>query len=142
VDVLKIANRDAATVEQGASLSDVVARMAKDDVGAVTLIDDGRPIGIFTRRDVVRLVDEGTPMDASASGLMSSPVEVLQQGTEVSEALEQMTREHIHHLPVVDANGRIVGVIDTATALKRMVFRLTNELDSLESYFLADGAGG
>ena len=142
MDVLKIANRDAATVEQGASLSDVVARMAKDDVGAVTLIDDGRPIGIFTRRDVVRLVDEGTPMDASASGLMSSPVEVLQQGTEVSEALEQMTREHIHHLPVVDANGRIVGVIDTATALKRMVFRLTNELDSLESYFLADGAGG
>ena len=116
--------------------------MAEDDVGAVTILDEGRPRGILTRRDIVRLVHEGSSLDALATELMSSPVAMLVEGTEVSDALEQMTNEHIHHLPVVDSNGRLIGMVNTSSALKRLVFRLTNELDSLESYFTADSVGG
>lgn len=142
MDIMRITKQPTTTVSRNASLGSVVAKMVEEDAGAVIVVEEGAAVGIFTRRDVVRLIHDGRSLDSSAADNMSAPVTVLERGTEVDEALETMTKEHIHHLPVVDSNGQLLGVIDTSAALKRLVYRLNNELDSLESYFGSDSIGG
>ncbi len=53
-----------------------------------------------------------------------------------------MLEKHIRHLPVVDKDGRLAGMLSIRSLLHEKVAELTDQLDSLEAYFSADGAGG
>ena len=53
-----------------------------------------------------------------------------------------MIENHIRHLPIVDQNTRVRGMLSTRHLLRNMVDDMSQELASLCSYFTADGIGG
>jgi CBS domain-containing protein len=53
-----------------------------------------------------------------------------------------MLDKHIRHLPIVDRDGRLAGMISMRSLLHDKIEELTDQLDSLEAYFTADGVGG
>jgi len=53
-----------------------------------------------------------------------------------------MDEKHIRHLPVVNIDGKLEGMLSVRSLLHEKVEELTDQLDSLEAYFTADGAGG
>ena len=73
---------------------------------------------------------------------MTARVHSISMHTTGDEALRIMVQERIRHLPVVDQQGRPQAVVSMRSLLEEKVKELNLQLDSLESYFNADGIGG
>ncbi len=83
--------------------------------GAIMLIDDaGKLRGIFTDSDLARLVGQGreAEFDASIEHVMTVGPKCVVAGSDLEEALQLLEKFRISELPVVDADGRPVGLID------------------------------
>ena len=64
------------------------------------------------------------------------------RSTECEAALRLMIENHIRHLPIVDRNTRVRGMLSTRHLLRNMVADMSQELTSLSAYYTADGIGG
>jgi CBS domain-containing protein len=145
MSVLELCDPEAAAVSVEATAADAIRTMLTRHVGAVGVVDgEGRVAGIFTERDVLRklalktLDPEATPV----RDLMTTPVEMATLSTSPGEALLVMVERHFRHLPVVDNNGNLLGMLSIRNLLQSRVDELTQQLDSLEQYVSNDGPGG
>lgn len=100
-------------VEHGTSVLDAVHRMNEHSVGALIVNDVGRMIGIFTERDVLRRVvgKQLDPATVSVGEVMTGRVICCTPATSIDEAREVMRSRRIRHLPVLDSEGEVVGLI-------------------------------
>jgi len=100
--------------------------------------------GIFTERDVLRkfALSQRDPETTLARELMTTPVELATSETGPGEALVTMVERHFRHLPVVDNNGKLLGMLSIRNLLQWRIDELSQELDSLEQYVSNDGPGG
>lgn len=144
MSLLKIAHVPPAQVESGASVLDAVQVMAEEGVGAVAVVENGRLCGIFTERDVMLRVvlRDRHPRNCKVREVMTSPVETIQGETPAEDALNHMLDRHLRHLPIVDENAKVLGMLSIRNLLEHMVEDLTRELHSLDQYLLNDGPGG
>jgi CBS-domain-containing membrane protein len=53
-----------------------------------------------------------------------------------------MNDHHFRHLPVIDDDGKVLGLLSIRNLLHNRVDRLSQELDSVVAFFTTDGAGG
>lgn len=143
--VLELCDPEAAAVPPEASVADAIRKMMDFHVGAVAVVDaDRRVAGIFTERDVLRKLSLSgrDPDKTPVRELMTTPVEMATSETGPGEALVTMLERHFRHLPVVDANGKLLGVLSIRNLLEWRVKELGRELDSLEQYVSNDAPGG
>jgi CBS domain-containing protein len=100
--------------------------------------------GIFTERDVLRKValSGRDPEKTPVCELMTTPVELATLDTGLGEAMSTMVERHYRHLPVVDDDARLLGIVSIRHILQARIDDLTQELDSLEQYVCNDGPGG
>lgn len=110
------------TVEAAANLMDQRA------VGAVIIVDDDRPIGIVTDRDlVVRGMARRVPPDARIDSVMSTGIVAIDAGADVQHAVAIFNNHPFRRLPVVDGT-HIIGMItvdDLVVACSRALAELT-----------------
>jgi CBS domain-containing protein len=132
------------TVNADASVMDAVRTMHEEHIGAVAVVDNGCLAGIFSERDLMyRVVLEGQDPDLTrVADVMTSPVITIQRAMTADDALRLMDEKQIRHLPVVNMDGKLAGMLSARSLLHEKVQELTDQLDSLEAYFTADGAGG
>jgi CBS domain-containing protein len=142
--LLRIAHVPPAVVEGKATVLEAVQVMAEEGVGAVAVVDDGKLRGIFTERDVMLRVvlRERRLREARVEDAMTSPPETTHRDTSPQEALTFMLERHIRHLPIVDEDGKLLGMLSIRNLLEHMVTDLQQELHSLDQYLLNDGPGG
>jgi arabinose-5-phosphate isomerase len=91
------------------------SRLRGRRTGAVMLLDgDGRLAGIFTDSDLARLIEarRDAALDRPIAEVMTVAPFTVPVGTRVLEAVEILRRHKISELPVVDGNGRPVGLLD------------------------------
>jgi CBS domain-containing protein len=89
--------------------------MVQHDCRAITIIDHGeRPLGIVTDRDIIRrVVAEGrNPLAFPAQTCMSRPVVTVSGDLPLEDILATMEKHEIHRVPVVDREGRCIGLIN------------------------------
>lgn len=144
MNLLKIARVPPLTVSPDTTVMVAIQKMVDVGVGAVAVVNDDRLVGIFTERDVIRRVNARhlSTEATKVSEVMSSPVEVAHADTNPSEALSIMDSRHFRHLPIVDEENRIRGMLSLRHLLHRMVQDLSEELEALDAYVSADGPGG
>jgi CBS domain-containing protein len=144
MNLLKIARVPPLTVTPGTTVLEAVEKMVEARVGAVTVVKDDVPVGIFTERDVLRRVTAmRLPADkTSVSDVMTSPIEMAHPDTNPGDALEIMVSKHFRHLPIVDKENKLQGMLSIRHLLQCMVEQLSDELHALDSYICADGPGG
>ena len=144
MNLLKIARVPAVTVAPEATVLDAIEKMVDIGIGAVVVVEDDLPKGIFTERDLMCrvVVKQLPPATTKISEVMTSPVQVTRKDTNPCEALKIMDSNHFRHLPIVDDESRIKGTLSIRHALHHMVEDLSQELHALESYLCADGIGG
>ena len=122
---------------------DAVRTMHEEHIGAIAVVQNDRLAGIFSERDLMyRVVLEGRDPDRTQVGdVMTSPVITIERSMTADDALRLMDERQIRHLPVVNIDGKLLGMLSVRSLLHEKVEELKDQLDSLEAYFTADGSG-
>jgi CBS domain-containing protein len=98
-------------------LRDVARLMVDNDCGQIPVVDDARrPIGVITDRDIaVRIVAQGGDTNTACAGdAMSSPVRTVGAETPIKDVVCAMEADQIRRVPVVDADGKLTGIVSIA----------------------------
>jgi CBS domain-containing protein len=135
-DVLKNKGSAVVTVRPDAGCRDLLATLARHNIGAVVVSTDGVTVGgIVSERDVVRhLHDRGDAvLDGPVSELAVWQVSTCGPDDDVDELRETMTQRRIRHLPVVDG-GRLVGIVSIGDVVKSSISQLEFERQNLIDY--------
>jgi CBS domain-containing protein len=130
--ILEMCDSEAATVPVEATAEQAIRTMLDRHVGAVAVIDEKQRVaGIFTERDVLlRLaLSDHDPRKISVQEVMTTPVEMATRATTAAEALATMIERHYRHLPIVDDDGRLLGMLSIRNLLQAQVETLTSQLD-------------
>ncbi|MFN4282839.1 MAG: DUF294 nucleotidyltransferase-like domain-containing protein [Alphaproteobacteria bacterium] len=117
----EVMSSPAVTVAPDATLGEAMRTMLERRVSSLLAADaDGRPSGILTERDILRLVarDGAAILAAPAERLMSRPVRAVAADDFVYVALARMDRLGVRHLAVTDGEGRLVGALSGRGLLK------------------------
>ena len=123
------------TIPPDNSVRDLLALLARHNIGAVVVSEDGVSVdGIVSERDVVRRLheDEGV-LDGPVSAIMTREVATTEPHTSVDELRVLMTERRIRHVPVVDQD-RLTGIISIGDVVKSSLDQLKFERDQLDSY--------
>ena len=120
VPLTEIMSRDMTCARRDLDADRVAELMVLDHIGCVPVVEEpGRPVGMITKLDLVeRLVTrdgvraEGLGMQTAATVMMPMSI-VLNERATIAHAAALMANEDIHHLCVVDMDGRLIGVVST-----------------------------
>ncbi|MEL9990030.1 MAG: CBS domain-containing protein [Thermoproteus sp.] len=117
--------REVVTAGKNALLKDVANTMYEKRVGSVVVVDEaGRPVGIVTERDVVYACAKGLSADTPAWMIMTENPVTIGEEAELVEAIEKMRNLNVRHLPVVNKDGKLVGIISVRDVLDLATFLL------------------
>jgi len=113
----------------------VVDLLAQNRIGAVPVLENDMIVGIFSERDLVRLMSSYGPdaLDHTLDEVMTKSPVTCDSQMAVIGALSQMTQKRIRHLPVVD-NGRLVGFISIGDLVKYRIDRIEAEAAAMRDY--------
>jgi CBS domain-containing protein len=118
------------TIDAGKSVA-YAAKMRRDeDVGLAPIVEDDKLIGRLTDRDIaIRVVAEGkNPDQVTAGEVASKQVVTIDPQQDLDEALRIMATHQARRLPVVEEDGRLVGVVAQADVARQGRDRQTGEL--------------
>ena len=136
LNVGKICSRDVDLAESGESAYTAAKRMEARRVGTLVVVDDQRkPCGVVTDRDLVtRVLATGRdPETAWVRDLVSTPVHVVREDGAIEDAVRTMRAERCRRLVVVDAAGRLAGVVSLDDVLAIFAEQMRGVAALLES---------
>jgi len=100
------------SVDPRTRLAEVAREMRGNDADSVAVMEDGALVGIITERDLVRAIADGVnPSQTMASVIMTADPATVTADEDVSVVALKMMRLGVRHLPVVDGNGKPVGLV-------------------------------
>lgn len=112
-ELLKQKGSNVLTTGPSESVLEAARLMNEHRVGALVAVEDGRVVGMFTERDVLQRVvaEQRDPAATQVGDVMTTSVVCCTPETSVDEARGVMRDRRIRHLPVADADGRLLGLI-------------------------------
>ena len=118
------------SIDAGKSVAYAAKMMRDEDVGIAPIVEGDRLVGVLTDRDIaVRVVAEGLdPERVKVFEVASRDVVTLDPGQDLDEALRLMARHQVRRLPVVEEDGRLVGVVAQADVAEQGDDRRTGEV--------------
>lgn len=107
------------------TVSHVAQLMKKEDIGPVLIVDNEdskRLVGIVTDRDLaLKVVAEGRdPQTTKVEAVMTRKVITCRADDDVENAMKAMAQYQLRRIPVVDKDGRLVGIISQADVATRV----------------------
>jgi CBS domain-containing protein len=114
---------------------DAIKIMQEKKIGALIVMEDGKPTGIFTERDVMMRVVacECNPAATSVSEVMTKNLAVVSPDTTVQQAMAITTEKRCRHLPVMEGD-ELVGVVSSGDLTHWIVKSKNFEIESLIRY--------
>ncbi len=135
--VASVMSRSVFTQPPEANLRDTLNLMHAHHDSCVVIVEDNRPIGIVTERDIVRLYSINPEQtDVPVSQAMTSPVLTISRENPINKAAELMLSNKLRHLIVVDDRGRIAGLLNEHDLTHNMALRLIDDKLIAEGVFL------
>lgn len=128
--------RDVLTTAPHRTLREVVRMLHEKGIGAVVVTGaDGEVLGIFSERDLVRvLAKHGTGvLDDAVSRHMTARVITATDDMGVLEAMERMTQGRFRHIPVIN-NGKLAGLVSIGDVVKYRIAEIEHERQAMLDY--------
>lgn len=138
-DMLADKGSTVVTIHPGATVAELVALLARHNIGAVVVsTDDSGVDGIVSERDVVRALGRSSgAVNERVDAIMTATVRTCGHGDELTGLMQQMTDHRIRHLPVVE-DGRLSGIVSIGDVVKARIAELEFEHQQMANYI----AGG
>ncbi len=136
-DILKEKGYNYYAVSPSTLTIDALRLMAEKNIGAVLVIDNEKPVGIFSERDYARkIVLLGkSSVNTPVSEVMSTQLITVAKETPINECMQLMTDKHIRHLPVLE-NDKVIGVVSIGDIVSRIIREQGNTIQQLENYII------
>jgi len=125
--VKDLMSKDVATLDQEETIKKAVDLINSRQIGSVIVTQSGKPVGIFSEHDVMRLIRQfafRTAMEGETNlaalklrEVMSKPLITTNPNATITDAYDLMIQKNVRHLPVVDG-GKLIGML-----AERDVFR-------------------
>jgi CBS domain-containing protein len=118
------------SVEANSPVVEAARIMKQEDVGIVPLVESERLVGTVTDRDIaLRVVAEGKdPRAVSVREIASTDLVTVDPQQDLDEALGLMARHQVRRLPVVEEDGRLVGIVAQADVAREANDKKTGDL--------------
>ena len=115
MQIRTLMSRQVITATPRTAIFRVASLMKRKRVSCIVVVENDRPVGVITERDVVRLFDASTHNPRvhimPVRELMSSSVVTIEEETSLFDALVIAKSRRIRHLPVVDSAGALAGIV-------------------------------
>ena len=137
-DILETKGFDCITVEPEATVYDALKKMAGNNVGAILVTEQNNVLGIFSERDYARkLVLMGkTSRDSHVAELMTDRVYAVKITTTINDCMKLMTDNRVRHLPVMDDNDLLIGIVSIGDVVNKIIQAQNNTINQLEDYIV------
>ena len=118
------------TIEADKPVADAAKLMRDEDVGLAPIVEGDRLVGALTDRDIaIRVVAEGKdPASTPVREVASTDVVTVDPDQDLDEALNLMAQHQVRRIPVVEQDGRLVGVVAQADVARQADEHQTGEL--------------
>jgi CBS domain-containing protein len=134
--LLGVKGREVVTTEAENTVEDAIRSMQLRKISALVVADHGRPVGIFTERDVLRcyVATEGKSFkEVRLREAMTANLVVAELDDDLNDIMAVLIDRNIRHLPVVDA-GALIGMLSVRDIIQSQVQKLTSEIHYLKDY--------
>jgi CBS domain-containing protein len=114
--VRDVMTKNPRAVDPSTTIADAARSMRDEDVGPLPIVEDNRLVGMLTDRDiVVRAIAEGRDANATTVGeIASRDLVTIDPDQSLDEAARLMARHQVRRLPIVEEDGRLVGIVAQA----------------------------
>jgi len=128
-----IFTRSVVTAGPDETLATVALRMQEHNVGTVIIVEDRRPVGIVTDRDLaLALGAQGVSPQAQAQKVMTRHVLAIPEDTGIYTATRFMREREVRRLPIVDREDHLVGIVTLDDLLRFLGRELYNLAEGIE----------
>lgn len=111
MEIGSLITRAVLTVEEGDSFSDAAIWMIERGIGSAVVLKDGKPTGIITDRDALRVIARGSDIATmTVRDCVTRGLKTVTPALELHEAAKVMRDKGFRHLVVVDGNDELYGV--------------------------------
>lgn len=140
--ILRSKGSQVVTVRPGDGVASITRCLAQHRIGAVLVVEhDGTVLGIVSERDIVRALaglGEST-LRMTAGQLMTRILFTVSPDSTVCEALQLMTDRRVRHLPVLEENGHLAGLVSIGDLVKARIAEAEHAAEELRSYVATAG---
>jgi len=138
--ILATKSRQIVTIGPGQSLADALLVLKRNNIGALVVVESGQSVvGILSERDIVRAAADDREFAALlVEQVMTKDVVLGILDDDVMHVAHVMTERRFRHLPVVDNENRVIGIVSIGDILKSQRDKYLGEIDTLETQLLAD----
>jgi CBS domain-containing protein len=124
-------------VKSGETVLNVAKFMAEKNIGAVPVLsDNGKLIGIFSERDILkRVVAKGlNPAEVKVDDVMTRELMLALEEESYEECLAKMKKAGVRHLPVVDKENNLLGVVSIRDLMDISLDDKMEKIEMLHAY--------
>lgn len=135
--ILAVKGREVKTVRPGTTVAEVARRMRQERIGAfVVSEDDKRILGIISDRGIMHAItDQGVSvMEQPIETIMAREVVTCRPNEPVGAIMGLMTERRIRHIPVVDGDGQMCGIISIGDVVKHRLDEVQREAEAMREY--------
>jgi len=138
--ILRTKGRQVVTIGVDATLSEAASLLARKRIGALVVRDrDHGVAGILSERDVVNALAEASvaALAQPVSIHMSRAVTTCSEADSVDDLMEVMTKKRFRHVPVLDDQDRLAGIVSIGDIVKSHIEESARETATLREYIAA-----
>jgi CBS domain-containing protein len=135
--ILTSKGREVRTIEPDAAVAETLRRMRQERIGAVVVSDDQTSnAGINSERGIMdALADRGVAVLGERVGsVMTGKVFTCSRQDRVSAVMALMTNQRIRHVPVVEHDGRLCGIVSIGDVVKHRLDEIRGEAEAMREY--------
>jgi CBS domain-containing protein len=134
-DVLRNKGAAVTTINAEATVAQLLAGLAEQNIGAMVVVGDDGVVGIVSERDVVRQLHRhgGSVLTRPVSAIMTTMVATCTKSDTVDEISALMTTNRVRHVPVLDGK-KLIGIVSIGDVVKTRMEELEAEQEQLHSY--------
>jgi CBS domain-containing protein len=129
-DIREVMTSKVCSIDADQPVAYAAKMMRDEDVGLAPIVEGDRLVGTLTDRDIaVRVVAEGRdPETTYVRDVASSDLVTVDPQQDLDEALRLMAEHQVRRIPVVEEDGRLVGIVAQADVARQSDDRRTGEV--------------
>ncbi len=135
-EIIGDTQREIISIDKDKSVADAITQLVENEIGAVIVVDGGKPVGLFTERDVLKSwTRKGNVLfkDIKVSDVMTANMLIVEPEDDLCYVTTIMIKNRIRHLPVFE-NNKLVTMLSIRDVVKAQVTDLRVENHYLKDY--------